>query len=46
MTIEVSLLLSGVSVAFAIYFGIVSKRRNEKRNTGRNDSKHGDDDET
>ena len=33
MTIEVALLLSGVSVAFAIYFGIASKRRNEKKDT-------------
>lgn len=31
MTIEVSLLLSGISVAFAIYFGMSSKRRNEKK---------------
>lgn len=33
MTIELSLLLSGVSVAFAIYFGIASKHRNEKKDT-------------
>ena len=31
MTIEISLLLSGVSVAFAIFFGICSKQRNEKK---------------
>ena len=29
MTIEISLLLSGVSVAFAIFFGICSKQRND-----------------
>ena len=33
MTIELSLLLSGVSVAFAIFFGICSKQRNEKKDT-------------
>ncbi len=33
MTIELSLLLSGVSVAFAIYFGISSKKRNEVKDT-------------
>ena len=33
MTIEISLLLSGVSVAFAIFFGICSKQRNEKKDT-------------
>ena len=33
MTIEVSLLLSGISVAFAIFFGISSKQRNEKNDT-------------
>lgn len=31
MTIELSLLLSGISVAFAIYFGLANKNRNEKR---------------
>lgn len=31
MTIEVSLLLSGISVAFAIFFGISSKKRNETK---------------
>lgn len=31
MTIEVSLLLSGISVAFAVYFGIKSQRRNETK---------------
>ena len=31
VTIEVSLLLSGISVAFAIFFGMSSKRRNEKK---------------
>lgn len=31
MTIELSLLISGISVAFAIYFGISSKRRTEKK---------------
>lgn len=31
MTIEVSLLLTGISVAFAIYFGINTKHRNEKQ---------------
>lgn len=35
MTVEVSLLLSGISVAFAIYFGIASKRRNERIDTER-----------
>lgn len=29
--IEISLLLSGISVAFAVYFGITNKRRNEKQ---------------
>lgn len=33
MTIEISMLLSGVSVAFAIFFGICSKQRNEKKDT-------------
>ncbi len=33
MTIELSLLLSGISVAFAIFFGISSKARNEKKDT-------------
>ena len=33
MTIEISLLLSGVSVACAIFFGICSKQRNEKKDT-------------
>jgi len=31
MTIEVSLLLSGVSIAFAVFFGLVNKKRNEKK---------------
>ena len=31
MTIELSLLLSGVSIAFAIYFGISTKRRNDRK---------------
>ena len=31
MTIEISLLLSGVSVAFAIFFGISNKKRNDKK---------------
>ena len=38
MTIEISLLLSGISVAFAIYFGLSTKRRNEK-NDARGDRK-------
>ncbi|MBD5550246.1 MAG: hypothetical protein HDQ96_03590 [Lachnospiraceae bacterium] len=38
MTIEISLLLSGISVAFAIYFGLSTKRRNEK-NDARGDQK-------
>ena len=33
LTIEISLLLSGVSVACAIFFGICSKQRNEKKDT-------------
>ena len=33
MTIEVSSLISGVSVAFAIFFGICSKQRNDKKDT-------------
>lgn len=33
MTIEISLLLTGVSVAFAVYFGLANKRRNEKKDT-------------
>ena len=33
MTIEVSLLLSGISIAFAIYFGICTKSRNAKKDT-------------
>ncbi|MBS6194263.1 MAG: hypothetical protein KH828_01600 [Clostridiales bacterium] len=33
MTIELSLLLSGISVAFAVYFGIANKRRNERKDT-------------
>lgn len=31
MTIEVALLLSAVSVAFAIYSGLSSKKRNDKK---------------
>ena len=31
MTIELSLLLSGISVAFAIFFGISNKKRNDKK---------------
>ena len=30
MTIEISILLTGVSVAAALYFGLATKRRNEK----------------
>lgn len=33
MTIEVSLLLSGVSIAFAIFFGISTRNRNVKKDT-------------
>ena len=33
MTIEVSLLISRVSVAFAIFFRICSKQRNDKKDT-------------
>lgn len=33
MSIELSLLLSGISVAFAIFFGISTKRRNDKKDT-------------
>lgn len=33
MTIEVALLLTGISVAFAIYFGISSKQRNDRKDT-------------
>lgn len=33
MSVELSLLLSGISVAFAVYFGISSKRRNERKDT-------------
>ena len=33
MTIEVSLLLSGVSIAFAIFFGISTRNRNVKKET-------------
>lgn len=33
MTVELSLLLSGISVAFAIFFGISSKSRNDKKDT-------------
>lgn len=33
MTIELSLLLSGISVAFAIFFGISNKKRNDKKET-------------
>ena len=29
--IELSLLLSGISVAFAIFFGISNKKRNDKK---------------
>lgn len=31
VTIELSLLLSGVSIAFAIFFGIANKSRNERK---------------
>lgn len=30
MTIEISILLTGISVATALYFGLATKRRNEK----------------
>ena len=33
MTIELSLLISGVSVAFAIFFGIRDQNRNSKKDT-------------
>jgi peptidoglycan hydrolase CwlO-like protein len=33
MTIELSLLIAGVSVAFAAYFGITSKQRNDRKDT-------------
>lgn len=33
MTIELSLLISGVSVAFAIFFGIRDQSRNNKKDT-------------
>lgn len=33
MTVELSLLLSGISVAFAIFFGIASKSRNDRKDT-------------
>lgn len=33
MTIELSLLLSGISVAFAIFFGVSSKNRNDRKDT-------------
>lgn len=33
MTIEVSLLLSGVSIAFAIFFGISTRNRNTRKDT-------------
>lgn len=33
MTIELSLLLSGVSIAFAIFFGISTRSRNVKKDT-------------
>lgn len=33
MTVELSLLLSGISVAFAIFFGISSKNRNDRKDT-------------
>ena len=31
MTVELSLLLSGISIAFAIFFGISSKSRNDRK---------------
>ena len=31
MTVELSLLISGISVAFAIYFGIANKNRNSNK---------------
>jgi uncharacterized protein YlxW (UPF0749 family) len=33
MTIELSLLLSGVSVAFAVFFGLSTRNRNTKKDT-------------
>lgn len=33
MNIEISLLISGISVAFAIFFGICSRSRDEKKDT-------------
>lgn len=33
MTIEVALLISGISVAFGIYAGVVNLKRNEKADT-------------
>jgi peptidoglycan hydrolase CwlO-like protein len=31
MTIEIALLISGISVAFSIYFGITNNKRNKKK---------------
>lgn len=36
MTIELSLLLSGISIAFAIYFGISTKKRNDRKDAEEN----------
>lgn len=33
MTVEISLLISGISVAFAVFFGIASKSRNDRKDT-------------
>lgn len=33
MTIELSLLMSGISIAFAIFFGISTRNRNVKKDT-------------
>lgn len=36
VTIELSLLLSGISIAFAIYFGISTKKRNDRKDAEEN----------
>ena len=40
MTFELSLLISGISVAFAIYFGLSSKKRNDRKDIKQETEEH------
>lgn len=46
MTIEISILLTGISVAAALYFGLATKRRNERLDAKQDTEKKGERDQT